>query len=205
MLPLSLDLSRLRLALIGNDAAAARRLAWLEEAGARSVRVFSPEPSRELAKLAGERLERRWPGGGDFAWAQLVFIADIAEPERRALVEAAREAGAIVHVEDAPELTDLHAPAVLRRGDLTIAISTQGAAPGLAGELKQFLARVFGPEWQGRVEEMRALRRRWRKAGVSHELIRSMTASRLARYGWINKNNATAANDRGNASEQRGG
>jgi precorrin-2 dehydrogenase/sirohydrochlorin ferrochelatase len=136
--------------------------------------------------------------------AQLVFIADLREPQRSALAEAARDAGAIVHVEDAPALTDGHVPAVLRRGDLTIAISTNGAAPGLAGELKQFLGRILGPEWQGRVDDIRALRQRWRDAGVSHELIRRLTASRLARYGWLRVGAVGAANDDDKAISERG-
>lgn len=197
MLPLNLDLARLRLALIGNGAAAVRRLAWLDEAGARSLTVFAAEPSAELAEAARDRLDRRWPSDADLADMHIVFIADLDEPQQSAIADAARRAGAILHVEDEPALTDIHAPAVLRRGDLTIAISTQGAAPGLAGELKAFLGRIFGPEWQGRVDEIRALRRRWRSAGVSHELVRHLTASRLARFGWL-KNNAHAANDRSN-------
>jgi precorrin-2 dehydrogenase/sirohydrochlorin ferrochelatase len=204
MLPLSLDVTRLRLALIGQGAAALRRLAWLEEAGARSIAVFSAAPSPDFATAAGARLERRWPDGPDLAKAQLVFIADLTEPERSALADAARAAGAIVHVEDAPALTDVHAPAVLRRGDLTIAISTNGAAPGLAGELKQFLGRILGPEWQGRVDDIRALRQRWRDAGVSHELVRRLTASRLSRYGWFRVGAVGAANDDDTAIKERG-
>jgi precorrin-2 dehydrogenase/sirohydrochlorin ferrochelatase len=204
MLPLSLDVTRLRLALIGQGAAALRRLTWLEEAGARAIAIFSPTPSPDFAAAAGTRLVRRWPDRGDLTEAQLVFIADLREPQRSALAAAARAAGAIVHVEDAPALTDIHAPAVLRRGDLTIAISTNGAAPGLAGELKQFLGRILGPEWQGRVDDIRALRQRWRNAGVSHELIRRLTASRLSRYGWLRIGAVGAANDDNKPVKQRG-
>ena len=135
MLPLSLDLTQLRLALIGNGPAAMRRLAWLSEAGAATLRVFSSAPSAELARMAGAQLLPDWPAAGELEGMQLVFIADVPEPQRSALAAAARAAGAIVHVEDVPALCDVHAPAVLRRGDLTIAISTNGAAPGLAAEL----------------------------------------------------------------------
>ena len=198
MLPLSLDLTQLRLALIGNGVAAARRLAWLDEAGATTVRVFAAAPSPELSLAAGTRLAPHWPSNAELDGVQLVFIVDPPKPQRGALAAAARAIGAIVHVEDIPALSDVHAPAVLRRGDLTIAISTNGAAPGLAAELRQFLGQIFGPEWRDRVSEMRALRQRWRKAGVSHELVRHLTGSQLARRGWLGKNtSAIAANDRG--------
>ncbi len=205
MLPLSLDLTQLHLALIGDGAAAARRLAWLDEAGAASVIVFSAEPSAELAHLADARLTPRWPEGGELAGIHLVFIVDPPEAQRSALAAAARAAGAIVHVEDVPALCDVHAPAVLRRGDLTIAISTNGAAPGLAAELRQFLGGIIGPEWQGRVDELKALRQRWREAGATHDTVRRLTAARLARHGWLEKSRSAAANDHGKAITEGGG
>jgi len=205
MLPLSLDLTKLRLALVGNGPAAARRLAWLDEAGAVTLSVFSEEPSAELSLRAGTRLTRRSPSMAELCGVQLLFIADLPEPHRNALAAAARGAGAIVHAEDAPALSDIHAPAVLRRGDLTIAISTNGAAPGLAAELKQFLAGIFGPAWRSRIDELRILRRDWHRAGASHNTVRRLTAARVARHGWLNKRRAIAANDDRKTISERGG
>jgi precorrin-2 dehydrogenase / sirohydrochlorin ferrochelatase len=205
MLSLSLDLTRLRLALIGNGAAAARRLAWLDEAGAASATVFAAAPSPELVEIAGARLTPHWPESGELAGFQLVFIADLPEAQRSALAAAARAAGAIVHVEDVPSLCDAHAPAVLRRGDLTIAISTNGTAPGLAAELKHFLGGIFGPEWRGRLDELKTLRQRWRQAGAGHDTVRHLTAARLSRHGWLKKSRGAAANDPGKAITDRGG
>jgi len=207
MLPLSLDLSRLRLALVANGAAALHRLRWLEEAGARRLAVFSAKPSPELARRCGAALVERMPDAAALAGVQLVFIAGVDEPERAALATLARGVGALVHVEDAPALSDLQAPAVLRRGDLSIAISTNGRAPGLAAELKQFLACVFGPAWRGRLDELQALRGRWRAAGAASEAIRRLTAARLARQGWLRGARLlVAANDvQKRSNNERGG
>ncbi|HEV8015681.1 MAG TPA: NAD(P)-dependent oxidoreductase [Stellaceae bacterium] len=202
MLPLSLDLARLNLVLIGKDAPCRRRLALLEEAGAGALAIFSAAPSPELAQEAGGRLRRHWPSADELRGAQLVFIADVPEPERSVLVAAARAAGAILHVEDAPTLSDSHAPAVLRRGALVIAVSTDGAAPGLAVAIKQFLAAIIGPEWSARIEHMHALRRRWRLAGADHAALRRLTAARIGRYGWLN-HRPLAANDRGAKMSER--
>src|SRR5690349_7249965 len=147
MLPLSLDLKRLNLVLIGKGEACLRRLRVLREAGAQSITVFSAAPSPALAKQAGRQLRRHWPKRDELRGAQLVFIADIPEPQRTALVGLARSIGAILHVEDAPALTDSHAPAVLRRGVLTISVATDGNAPGLSVKLRDFLAELIGPEW----------------------------------------------------------
>lgn len=198
MLHLSLDLARLRLVLIGTGEPCLRRLHLLDEAGARSLTVFSASPSPELAAAAGSRLRRRWPAAHELQEAQLVFIADVAEPLRAELAAAARACGAILHVEDAPGLTDSHAPAVLRRGPLTIAVSTAGTAPGAAAEIKRFLATVIGPEWGARIERIAALRQVWRRDGAGHDTVRRLTAARLGRYGWRkHRRAAPAANDRG--------
>lgn len=195
MLPLSLDLARLNLVLIGNGNACLRRLRLLSEAGARSLAVFSANPSPALASEAGRHLHRYWPKRDELRGAQLVFIADVPEPQRTALTGLARSVGAILHVEDAPALTDSHAPAVLRRGALTIAVATDGTAPGLAAELRNFLARLIGPEWRNRLDYIAALRRAWRDTGADHTAVRCLTAAQLGRYGWPVP---IAANDRGN-------
>jgi len=202
VLPLSLDPSRLRIALIGNGASALRRLAWLEQSGATALAIYAAAPSPALAAFAGERLIRHWPDMAALRGRQLIFIADPPAAERRALAQAARRAGAILHVEDEPELCDVHAPAVLHRGELTFAISTNGAAPGLAAEMKQFLAGIFGPEWSGRLDEIKTLRRGWRRAGATHRTIRRRTAARIAQKGWFRAISLEAAdNERSGRAE----
>lgn len=198
MLPLSLDPARLRLALMGNATACTRRLRWLEEAGATDFAIYAPAPALELARAAGSRLRRRWPLADDLRGVQLVFIADVAEPERSALAATARAAGAILHVEDAPGLTDIHIPAVLHRGALTVAVSTDGAAPAAAAEIKRYLATAIGPEWRERIECLRALRQAWRRDGADPAAVRRLTAAQIDRYGWLKQPPFTAAaNDRG--------
>jgi siroheme synthase-like protein len=203
MLPLSLDLARLNLVLIGNGEACLRRLRLLDEAGAQSLAVFSANPSPALAKEAGRHLRRHWPKRDELRGAQLVFIADVAEPQRTALTGLARSVGAILHVEDAPALSDSHAPAVLRRGALTIAVATDGAAPGLAAEIRDSLATLIGPEWRGRLQRIAALRRQWHAAGAGHAAVRRLTAAQIDRYGWLKFHPvAGAANDRGSTMRE---
>lgn len=180
-----------------------RRLQLLSEAGARSLIVFAAAPQPALALAAGKRLRRHWPSAEEIEAAQFVFIADVPEPERSALAAAARRAGAILHVEDAPQLGDSHAPAVLRRGALTIAVSTEGAAPAAAVEIKRFLATVIGPEWRRQIEHLRTLREGWRRAGCDHDTVRRLTASQIGQYGWLEvQGPAYAANDRGARLQQ---
>ena len=92
----------------------------------------------------------------------------------------------LVNVEDRPELCDLHLPAVLRRGDLTLAISTNGRAPGVAGLLRRHLERLFGPEWRGRIDELgRPARAGWRAEGADMTTVKHRTDRYVEDRKWL--------------------
>lgn len=185
MLPMTLDLSRLRLALIGAGPAASQRLERLDMAGAVALTVYAPEANDALTTLAGSRLVPRLPHADEFAGIHIAFIAGLAPEAAVAVAAQARAAGAIVHVEDAPDRSDAQMPAVLHRGDLTIAVSTAGRSPGLASEVKRALGYIIGPEWSARLNEISAQRKRWRAAGLDSVAVRQWTADWLAACGWL--------------------
>jgi len=70
------------------------------------------------------------------------------------------------NVVDDPEHCDFFYPAVMRRGRLQIAISTEGNSPALAARLRQELELQFGPEWGPFVEHIGKLRQRFLSAGM---------------------------------------
>jgi precorrin-2 dehydrogenase/sirohydrochlorin ferrochelatase len=185
MLPLFIDVSRLSLVLVGNGEPTLRRLRRLEEAGALRIAVYAAAPSGALAEAAGTRLVRRWPSLEEIAGGQLVFIADAPDRDRAILAAASRALGVLVHVEDDMTLSDAQAPAVLRRGDLTLAVSTNGASPTLAAEVRDFLGGLFGPEWQGRLDALSRQRRAWRAAGLMSEAIARLTGEWIRSRGWL--------------------
>ena len=77
-----------------------------------------------------------------------VCVASSDDPaEREAILRASRERGVLVNVMDDPARCDFAAPAVVRRGDLTISISTSGRSPALARRLREELEHRFGDEW----------------------------------------------------------
>jgi precorrin-2 dehydrogenase/sirohydrochlorin ferrochelatase len=185
MLPLMLDVARLRVILVGNGPAALKRLRLLDEAGASALTVHADAPSDALAAAAGARLRRSLPTTRDLAAVQLLFIADPGSAQRATLAAAARAHGIIVHVEDEPLLSDAQAPAVLRQGALTIAVSTGGASPTFAVRIKRFLGEFFGPEWRERLDEVAALRRHWRQTGATPATIALRTDEWISRRGWL--------------------
>ena len=185
MLPITVDLAQIRVMLVGDGAAARRRLALLDEAGADMLEIYAPEPTPALAALAGVRLRRRLPQPADIARAQLVFAAGVAEPVAAAIRRAAKAAGVLVNVEDDRGRSDFHSAAVIRRGDLTVAVSTGGRSPGLAAAMRRGLEDRIGREWGSRLAEIAALRRAWRAAGADPAAIGRWTEDWVSSRGWL--------------------
>jgi siroheme synthase-like protein len=109
----------------------------------------------------------------------LVIAATDSEQVNRAVCREAREDGALCNAVDDPGFCDFYAPAVVRRGDFQIAISTGGHSPALAQQVRKDLEIQFGPEygafaaWLGR---MRAnLRSALPSSAQRAELLRLLT------------------------------
>src|SRR5262249_60688211 len=83
------------------------------------------------------------PSTADFEHAALAFVATGDQEGDRAAAVAARAAGVPVNVADQPELCDFIMPAIIRRGDVAIGISTGGAAPALARLIRETIERVL--------------------------------------------------------------
>jgi len=91
------------------------------------------------------------------------FLAVVATTASRSLNERvyleAQQRGVLCNVVDVPDLCDFFYPAVVRRGDLQIAISTAGQSPSLAQKLRQQLERQFGDGYAAWVEQLGETRR----------------------------------------------
>jgi len=153
--------------VIGGGPVAERKVRALLESQA-SVTVVSPDVTpgiRDLAGARGVRWEPRPYRPGDLDGARLVYAAT-DEPAVNAAVRVdANRAGIWVNVADEPEACDFFAPAVVRRGDLTIAVSTNGASPALARRIREQLEAEFGPEYAEALRELRARREAAKAAG----------------------------------------
>ena len=194
--PIFLDLTGRRCMVVGGGEVAARKVATLLEAGA-EVTVVSPSLVESLRNLARESRIRNLSRGyepGDMAGATLVYAAtDDAELHRRLQAEALTR-GIPINVADAPELCTFIVPAVLTRGALKIAVSTEGASPAMAKRIVERLGRLFGPDYGLALEVLRAARRHL-KATESDITVRArkltaLASSRIPEY--LRKNNPDA-------------
>jgi precorrin-2 dehydrogenase/sirohydrochlorin ferrochelatase len=167
MIPIALDPRHARLAVAGNGALALRRLLSLRAAGAAEVLLFADAPSAELTAEAGLFLRPHLPEAAELAELHALWIVDVPEQKAAGLAARARALRVLVNVEDRPPYCDFHSVAEVRRGDLLLTVSTNGAAPGLAGAIRRNLENCFSPEWEERVAEVAALRAGWRAEGVA--------------------------------------
>jgi precorrin-2 dehydrogenase/sirohydrochlorin ferrochelatase len=198
MIPLALDPRFVKLAVAGNGALALRRLRALRMAGA-DVVLFADAPEAALAAEAGESLRRHMPAAADFLGLHALWVVDVAEDVGAGLAALARRENVLVNFEDRPEFCDFHSVAEVRRGDLLLTVSTAGAAPGLAGSIRRRLETCFGPEWAGRVEQVRALRRAWRGEGVKMPEAAKRIEALVAEGCWLNcPTTAAEASTKGN-------
>jgi siroheme synthase-like protein len=164
--PMLADLAGRLVIVAGGGAVAERKVRRLLEAGA-SVTVVSPAATRAIERWAARdrlRLLRRPVRAGDLRGALLVFAAtDDAAVNRRVALAAVRR-GALVNVADDPAACSVLVPSVLRRGDLTIAVSTGGGSPALAKRLRERLEATIGPEYQAFLAALKELRAAARRA-----------------------------------------
>ena len=133
--------------VIGGGEVARRKVQGILAAGAR-VRVIAPYLHPELQALPGIELECRPFLPDDLAGAFLVFAATNDRSVNAEVAAAARQQGALVNSVDDPQGSDFHLPAILQRGELTVAVSSGGGSPAFAAQLRDRLAAELGPEWQ---------------------------------------------------------
>ena len=168
MFPISLDTSLLPVAVIGNGVATHRRLQLFEAAGAKDVRHFVEMP--DVSKLEG---------------IKVVFVADFNEAASLEIYKKLKALDLLVNIEDKRHLCDFHVPAIVRRGDLLITVSTNAESPRMARLLRQFLEGLFPPVWAERLKEIGIKRREWKAAGLGIPELAENTDALLAEKGWM--------------------
>ena len=158
--PLCADLQGRRCVVIGGGVVAQRKVTTLLRFGAR-ITLISPAVTTRLAGYARQgrvrHVARRYRRG-DLRGAWLVYAAT---DERRINERVFREAGAaqiFTNVVDQKPLCSFIAPAIVKRGDLVIAVSTGGSSPTVAKRLRQELARTVGADYGRLLRVLNGLR-----------------------------------------------
>ena len=179
--PVMLQLDGRLAVVIGEGAVREGKPEGLLEGGAAEVLVVSTTPASRLVELETMdrvRVERRAWRPDDLD-GRAICVAWSSRPEvRDSIAREARARGVWVNVMDDVPNCDFAAPAVVRRGELLLAIGTGGASPALARRLREDLSERYGEHWAEIVAVLREVRsstqlfqldlaersRRWRAA-----------------------------------------
>ena len=156
LFPMFLKLARRRCLVVGAGKIAEGKIASLLDAGAR-VRVVAPQATAAIATWARNRRilwSQRVFEPADLDRAFLVIAATPSVRVHRAVFREARRRGVLCNAVDEPTRCDFYYPAVVRRGDLQIAVSTGGRSPALAQRLRRELEAQFGPEYEAWLDHL---------------------------------------------------
>jgi siroheme synthase-like protein len=163
LLPLFLTLTGRRVLLVGGGPVAAAKLRQLLAVGA-DVQVVAPRVDAAIER-AGVAIARRpfEPADLDGAW---LVVAAATPNANREVALAAESRRIFVNAVDDPPNASAFLSGVVRRDGVTIAISTNGEAPALAGLLREALDAVLPADLETWMEQARRERAVWRETLV---------------------------------------
>lgn len=147
--PISLDIGGKKCVVVGGGLVALRKVSALLECGA-NIEVISREICPELGKLEESgmvRVIRRDYVQGDLKDTLLTVAATDDSRINQEVTAEARRRRVLVNVVDDPRNSDFIVPSYLRRGNITIAVSTGGSSPALARNIRARIERSFGTEY----------------------------------------------------------
>lgn len=163
LFPVFLKLADRRVLVVGGGPVASSKLAALVDAGA-LVHVVAPEVVPEIVTLGVPILHRAFaPADLDDVW----FVVAAATPEvNRQVADAAEARRVFVNAVDDLASASAYLGGVVRKGGVTLAISTDGKAPALAGLLREGLDAVLPDDLAAWHATAQGIRRDWLRDGV---------------------------------------
>ncbi len=167
--PALLDLRGKRVVVVGGGAVATGKVRGLLPCGPEPLVVVAPDATaaiREHATAGALEWQARAYRDGDLAGADLAFaVTDDRALNARVAAEARRRRILVLAVDDRASC-DFIAPALVRRGDLVVAVSTNGRSPAVARYVRERLERLVPTYWAELLEAAAAARVRLAEAGV---------------------------------------
>lgn len=162
LFPMFIKLEGKPVLVVGAGKVGEPKIAGLLDTGAQ-IRVVATEASATVRQWAREgkiELEVRPFTAEDLRGIFLAVVATSSRTLNEHIYNEAQKHGVLCNVVDVPDLCDFFYPAVVRRGDLQIAVSTAGQSPSLAQKIRQQLEKQYGPgyaDWVADLGETRKL------------------------------------------------
>ncbi len=147
--PVFLDIKGKKCVVVGGGQVALRKVKVLLEHGA-DVEVISPDLCPELTELARSgaiRMVARGYQAGDLKKAFVAIAATDNDETNQRVASEARKNSVLINVVDNATSSDFILPSYLRRGQITVAVSTNGVSPALARKIRSRLEEELGEEY----------------------------------------------------------
>ena len=162
LFPMFMKLEGRRCLVVGAGKVGEPKIGGLLDTGARLhvIALEATEVVHQWANAGKITLEIRAFASADLEGAFTAVVATSSRELNASIYHDAQRLGVLCNVVDVPEYCDFYYPAVVRRGDLQIAVSTNGQSPALAQKLRQQLDRQFGhgyTRWVAELGETRKL------------------------------------------------
>lgn len=177
LFPAFLKLEGRRVIVIGGGTLASAKIPGLLQANAR-VRVIAPELNHELEGwVRQQKIEwnKKLFSADDLEGAVLVIAATSLRDVNAAVYQEAERRGILCNAVDDIDNCHFYYGAIVQRGDLQIAISTNGKSPALAHRLRKEFEHQFGPEYAAWLEWL----------GAAREVLRDSSKNQESTKRWL--------------------
>ena len=155
--PVFLNLKGKKAVVIGGGRVAERKILLLVKADA-VITVISPQLTGRLLKEKEKKRIRHISRSYKINDLKGAFIVIAATDSPEINSRVAKDAPALVNVVDVPSQCNFIAPSVVKRGPLTIAISTGGISPALSKTIRRELEKLYGPMFSEYLKFVKKLR-----------------------------------------------
>ncbi len=167
--PILVDLGNLPCLVVGGGKVALRKVSSLLAFNG-EITVVTPRCCKGLAALSRDgriKVIRKRYSSKCIKGQKIVFSATNDPETNRRVSSDCKRAGLLLNVADIPSLCDFIVPAILKRGFLTISVSSQGKAPFFAKEMKKKLSEQLTPSAAGITQLAAEFRRRLLSNGLA--------------------------------------
>jgi len=163
LFPIFLKLENLHTLIVGGGYVGLEKItAVLENSPAATVTLVSPEIRQEILEIAESNvritLVKRKFVDEDLMEKDLVIVATNDKEENKRIKSVARAKHMLCNVADTPPLCDFYLSSVVRKGNLKVAISTNGMSPTMAKRLKEVLNEALPDNLETAMEQLKAVR-----------------------------------------------